>query len=198
MNDAHIEYSHIYKDEIFGKKQIDSIFILHKVLRKLKDENKKYITSILIDNVNILQSKWNIDYLIKNIKEYEVEPDIIAFEESFINIANEIIDRIPQKYKKDVLFFYDGQNKFALKDTYSNYEKHKCVILSCAWLLCKLGLIKYPINSLVIKNKELVLQSQSIISILQNEYKPVEENVMKIIFSMGLENQKDRIQYIFY
>ena len=71
MINTHIEFAHIYQDKFIEEEQINSILILKK-LNLCKENN---IFSILIDDYNLKEKKWNNSYLIEKIKEYNVPLD---------------------------------------------------------------------------------------------------------------------------
>jgi hypothetical protein len=208
LNDVHIEFSHIYGDQAFGIEQIQSIVIMNEMVKELRQEGKKVVTSILIDDYHAKYQLWsNSDELMKQVRKHGETPDIIALESAFVNIANEIISQIPasfkriesfRKEKKSVLFFNDGIRKFALKDIYQDRERHKCVMLSCAWLFCKLGLVNFPEGSLQTTREVSAFQSHGVISILDKRYEKVEQNVGKLLSVLVEEKNTDRVQYIYY
>jgi len=204
---THIEFAHIYNDKSFGEEQQTSIEILQEVTMRFHSENQPYVTSVLIDNFNVEQQKWEVNYLLEHTAKWGVIPDMVAFEGSFTEVAESIIEQIPssfkkyeyfRKEKKHVLFFQNGTHKFALKDIYDDHVRHKCVILSTAWLLCKLGVKSYPKDSFLPLKENTAVQGNRIVSILDKKYEKVEQNVLRLLSSLGLEEEKKKIDYIFY
>lgn len=207
MNDVIIEFSHIYSDKKFGYEQIKSVEILNQLTNQLKQSNKSFSTSVLIDDFHVNNEKWNIDYLIDNTEKFGNVPDFVAFEGSFSEIADKVIERIPNEYlkfeyfkkdKKHVLFFENEHKKFALKDIFSDKQVYKCVTFSTAWMLCRLGVYHFPKDSIHIINQNISIESSEVISILSKKYKKIEDNVLVLLSSMGYSNLIKKIQYIYY
>lgn len=206
MNDVSVEFCHMYQDQPFGEEQQTSISLLKDVLQELEKKQKTYITSVLVDDFHVEQEKWELSSLLEHMKSYHITPDMIAMESKFTTIADHIISLIPERYKKieyfrkekkHVVFFCDEVHKFALKDIYEQEDVHKCVILSCAWLLCKLGTYTFPANSITYRDAAC-FQSHEVISILEKKYEKVERHVLHLLSAIGLEKEREKIRYVFY
>ena len=206
MNDVSVEFCHIYQDQSFGEEQQRSISLLKDVLQELERKQKTYVTSVLVDDFHVEKEKWELTLLLENMKSHHIMPDMIAMESQFTTVAEGIISLIPEKYKrreyfrkekKHVMFFCDEYHKFALKDSYEQEDVHKCVILSCAWLLCKLGHYAFPANSITYRDASCV-QSHEVISILDKKYEKVERQVLHLLSAIGLEKEREKINYVFY
>ncbi|MFF2532322.1 hypothetical protein ACFVS2_25770 [Brevibacillus sp. NPDC058079] len=206
MNDIHIEFAHIYKDQPFGQEQIKSVSIMMDMVRKLNEEGRSVLTTVLVDDYHLSSEPWSDDYLLEQIGGLGHTPDFIAYEGTFAELANEIIDDLPASVKvvepfhrdqKEVLFYVSGECKFALKDIYKDREEIKCVTLSCAWMMAKLGLKPFPSNGLK-RIRERDIESKQIVSVLPKQYMKVEENVMKLLGVLGYDEEKERIHYNFY
>lgn len=208
MNDVSVEFCHIYQDKRFGEEQKRSISLLKNILHELETKQKTYITSVLVDDFHVEKEKekWELSSLLEHMKSYHIMPDMIAMESKFTTVADHIISLIPERYKKreyfrkekkHVMFFCDEYYKFALKDSYEQEDVHKCVILSCAWLLCKLGTYTFPANSITYHDAPCV-QSHEVISILDKKYEKVERHVLHLLSAIGLEKEREKINYVFY
>jgi hypothetical protein len=207
MNHAHVEFCHFYSDQEFGTEHADSINILLDVTRDFRLKDVDFVTSILIDDVNVEENKHGYNYVLDRVKLYGTRPNFVAFESRFTEVAEKIITLLPpskitlEKFKQDdksVLFFNSDGKKFALNDIYEDHKVFKCVTLSAAWLLCKLGLIKFPHNSYIDITVGADISAEKIISILPKKYQQVEENVLDIVSALGYESELHRIQHIFY
>lgn len=202
MINAHIEFAHIYQDKLIGSEQINSIALL----KELNLCQKNNIFSILVDDYNLKEKKWNNEYLIKKIKEQNIQLDFIFFESKFKNKVNEIINLLPnknikiEKFKKDkkeVIFYIKNNKKIALKTVFlSGKEKYSCVSLSTSWKLSKLGYFSFPNDSYIkINNKNL--KRDKTITILPLKYKEIEDNVCFLIKELD-KNLLNNVKYIYY
>lgn len=202
MINTHIEFAHIYQDKFIEEEQINSILILKK-LNLCKENN---IFSILVDDYNLKEKKWNNAYLIEKIKEHNVQLDFIFFESKFKNKVEELIDKLPKenlkietfkKEKKTVLFYKKNNKKIALKTKYlSGEEKYSCIALSTCWKLSKLGHFTFPEDSYMeLNNKSLNIETT--ITILPKKYKKVEDNVCFLINEIN-NNILNNAKYIYY
>ncbi|WCF11608.1 hypothetical protein NDS46_30140 (plasmid) [Paenibacillus thiaminolyticus] len=207
MYDAHIEFSHIYRDKPFSQEQIDSILITKKLSDEFFRQGKTITTSVMIDDYHIQNSVWSNEYLFESLQRWGYLPDQIVSERSFLRLSQHIISLIPdelksietfKKEKKKVVFFEDGRCKFALKDVYGDREVVKCVALSCAWMLSKLGIFPFPENSFQTLTSKKLQSSNMIITVLDKKYMPLEDKVITLIECLGYGKEKKRIQYYFY
>lgn len=213
MTIVNIEFCHIYMDEWFSKEHITSIKLLKDTASKLREEGKDYYTTILVDDVNnTSSSKWRIEELLNTLSEFDVIPDFLALESKFSDLASKIVNDLPanlvsvQSFKKDnkQVFFYrelDG-HLFALKDFIGNRDVMKCVTLSAAWLLCKLGIYRTPEGGVFSLNGNLlhsnINSNIEILTILPCKYEYNEINVTKLISALGYRKELQRVNYIFY
>lgn len=207
MIDIHIEYAHIYKDQPFSNEHIKSIHLLKRTLDRLKREGKSFVTSILIDDYHAAEAQWDDLDLLRNMEKRDAVPDYLFYEKSFVELANHITEMIPEQNKrverfkkeeKDVVFFVDESSKFALQDIYVDRIEPKCVSLSCAWLMCKLGILDFPEEGVLPICQNDIEPTLNVLTILPKNYMLVEENVMRIMIALGKENEKERVQYLFY
>lgn len=202
MINTHIEFAHIYQDKFIEEEQINSISIL-KRLNLCKETNT---FSILVDDYNLKEKKWNNSYLIEKIKEHNIPLDFIFFESKFKNKVKDLINKLPKenikietfkKEKKKVIFYKKNNKKIALKTIYlSGKEKYSCIALSTCWKLSKLGYFKFPENSYMkLNNKSL--NRNNTITILPKKYKKIEDNVCVLIKEIN-NNILGNIKYIYY
>lgn len=207
MTDFHIEFGHIYKDQMFAQEQIESIHILKEITSELDKDGSSYQTSVLIDDYHIKRSLWEVPELIAEMKLRDVMPDIVVSEGALLQFAEDMIETIPSEYKrmesfrkekKTVTFYVNGDKKFALKDTYADRVEMKCVSLSTVWMMCKLGIIPCG-NQMVapIICGEGIKASDGVITILDKKYMSVESHVMELLDCLGYEEQKKAARYIF-
>ena len=202
MINTHIEFAHIYQDKFIEEEQINSILILKK-LNLFKENN---ILSILIDDYNLKEKKWNNSYLIEKIKEYNVPLDFIFFESKFKNKVEELINKLPKenlkietfkKEKKTVLFYKKNNKKIALKTIYlSKKEKYSCIALSTCWKLSKLGCFTFPEDSYIKLNNKSLNRDYTV-TILPKKYKKIEDNVCFLINEIN-NNVLNNVKYIYY
>lgn len=207
MNDLHIEFSHIYQDEPFSNEHETSVLILKELLRNYQQNGQTVVTSILIDDYHSQEHVWSENELLDQVSSFGCQPDVLAFEGSFVKLASDLINELPEQFKriehfckekKCVVFFVDGQVKFSLLDQFAYEDVPKCVLLSCTWLLCKLGILPFPKDSFKRLNQEVDLSSRTILSILPESYRSVEENVYRLLLALGYENEIKRVQYIYF
>lgn len=207
MIDVHIEFAHIYKDQPFSKEQIESIHLLKRTIDSLEREGKSFITSILIDDYHAKEAKWDDLDLLRNMEKRNAVPDYLFYEKSFMELANRLVEMIPNQNKrvehfkkegKDVVFFVDESSKFALQDIYADRVEPKCVTLSCAWILCKLGVFDFPAEGFLPICQSDAEPCRSALTILPKQFMLVEENVMRLMTALGKEREKQQVQYLFY
>lgn len=207
MTDVHIEFAHIYQDQPFSQEQIDSIQILKKITKDLAQEGRSYQTSVLIDDYHIEQRLWEQEDLIEDMQLQGVKPDFLVSESSLYSLADKVVDLIPPQFKrsesfrkegKTVTFYVNGDKKFALKDTYRDRIEMKCVSLSCAWMLMKLGVMKDEKCDITSLTGEGLTDSKGIIVVLDKKYMAIEENVLELLACLGYQGIIKSIQYVFH
>lgn len=200
MENAHIEIAHIYQDSLFGNQQEKSIELFHRY-----NLNNNQTISVLVDDYNIKDKKWDIQYLIRKMKENNINLDYIFFESQFHILVKELIERLPKecikiesfkKENKKVVFFNKNNKKIALLNIFDNYTKSTCIALSTCWKLCKLGYFNFPKNSFISLNKKEI-QRYKTVSILENKFQFIEDSVSLIIKEID-PNFNNRINYIYY
>lgn len=141
------------------------------------------ITSILIDNYHFKHSIELIPQAILN------NIDLIGYEKSFTNIAEQILNLIPTETQN---------NKVFLKNTniiLKKHDRYTCPLLTSAWYLTRLGIFEYPKDTIIKKNEP----TDELLNILNESFINNEKKVMTIIEYYNPEiilNKK--IKYIFY
>lgn len=193
-----VELAHIYKDEIYGKEQEKSFRILEALGSSLGDDIG---TCVLVDDINVTGDVWDDSYLIELFEDKRV--DFIYSEKSLSSIADELIGSIPNvsverfgKLNKNVWVYDDGNHRFGLREQVDGFENRDyCVLLSFCWTLCKLGLVEYVDSRLIDGD---VLAGDSLLTILPDRFRDVENCVMVMLESMFGDSEVNRLSYCYY
>ena len=208
MVDYNIEFAHIYADEKFSEMQSWSIEILKEEIDKLKKDWKTYVVTILVDDYHSINSYVNIEKLLEKIWSYWIDVDHIWFEWKLIDQADELIQEIPQdKIKVEIIsspmkevFRLDHEwIKISLKEDHSEsfIIRHTCALLSATWQLSRFWVFKLE-NYQYKQINNTPFEAKNTLTILPQKYKPVEDNVQKIIASTKYRNFIPNMHYRFF
>lgn len=107
-------------------------------------------------------------------------PELMLRESQLIPICDEVLKRMP-----------DSRLKASIVDYIKIKSKYPCSLFIAAWHLLRLGKIK---SSIFPEN----LQSNALISILPESFRPFEEKGVKIIESAGFQHCVQDIHYKFF
>lgn len=191
-----IEFSHIYGNEDYGVIHTRSIELAHGVVEK---QPFPYRTTVLLDDFHGQPCRWNDHELMGKIEQDGIRPDAIIRESSLAPMALMIPNHIPELFKKkkmfrgkEQIFFSDEDGDFGL----IREGKPVCALLSASYLLCRLGLGKFP--SRPNQYDGTYQHALACMTILPHEYKGVEKKVCKILHSMGYGDKLKDIHYIFF
>lgn len=181
------EVSHVYLDGKIGKEQEKGIEIFNH-LKKAGDT-----TSLMIDDYSLKHGGKNMidkKYIIVFYSQHLMLSDV-KMESEFISIASMFpyfIETKKERFRKDskyVTFLIIDDMKIKLKDEYDDGKvKYSCPALSASFHLERAG---------VISQRKIGKQTQDICSILPEEYRFIEEQVVKILSIFDCKNK-----YIFY
>ena len=197
MNDYNIEFGHIYIDQNPKKEQTDSLRILKELEKELKRKRKKYVKTILIDDLNPEKSILNIgDYSAGLDKAGETD---FIFLESFLNIFKDKMlgdigeDNLIKNNKKTFMKVEGGNNILLVKES----GLGTCNFLVAIWFLARLGIYKdvarWGIN---LNNKKFT--AEKIITILSKKYESSDEQAKKIIEKTQYKNEIENMEFIYF
>jgi hypothetical protein len=203
--DYNIEFAHIYADEHFGPEQQESMQILKKVISRLEKEGKSYVTTVLIDDFNPVNFRFDEKKLLATIAKAGVAVDFIGYESRLGSVSDKLIREIPKaklklelfhKPQKEVLLF-DGKKKIGLREHFPFMYRHTCSLLSASWTLCRLGAYPLPRNAVKnLTNKRFT--AERTITILQRKYQDGEHRVLEIIESTKFKPLLKSMEYEFF
>jgi hypothetical protein len=182
-----IEYAHIYTNERFGIEHIKSIKKLHNIINKLKQLNKTYVLTVLIDEYNPTRHGLDIKGFLEKLNELNAKPDFVGFESQLTSYKDLLLKEIKGKMKKEYKNYIEKRGKIP------------CSFLIAIWHLKRLGLIpikKGELNNLTKNNN--VFTAEKIITILPKKYQEVEKKALKIIKSTKFKAWVKNIENIFY
>ena len=198
-----VEVAHIYQDEPLN---IDYIRSLKQSIETVQSLGlNDYSIKILIDDLHVDNEKsWGLHELLYILYSENIPVDYIAFESAFQFSKENILDFISpenlrwesfRKENKRVLFYTDGEMKFALKTEQNGGEKYTCTFLSFCWHLCRLGVIEYPLHSVLPLNNNKKIQCQKTLTLLDKKYKKIEDRVQRLLNNVV---SSDRISYHYF
>lgn len=204
--DYNIEFAHIYADDSFKEEQAKSIIILKEAISQVKEQNKSFVISNLLDDSHPPVFKLENDKIIKKYQEKGVDIDFIGFESKLGAIADKLIKEIPNselKYEyfhdpdKQVLMLNEEGKKIGLEDEYEFMYRHTCALLSAAWTLSRLGVYDIP-SKAIYRASNSEFKAKKAITILPKKYKSVEDKVLEILRSTKFEEVIDRMEYKYF
>ncbi len=185
--DYNIEYAHIYADEHFGTEHKKSVEELHKIITKLKQSNKSYVLSVLIDEYNSIRHTLNIKNFLKKLEQSNSKPDFIGFESRLVKDKDSLLKEMSKKIRKEYEEYIIKQGKIP------------CSFLIALWYLKRLGLLNMKgeeLHSISKENKPFI--AREIITILPKRYQAIEIKALKIIKSTKFKKYLKNIKNIFF
>lgn len=193
-----VEVAHIYQDEWFGKDQEESFRVFESLRNDLGSDVG---VCVLVDDLNIQERLWDEKYLMGKLSGEQV--DFVYREKSLGSLADRLIDRIPnvrvEKFSKSnklVWVYDDGVNRFGLREKVEGAgTRDYCVLLSLCWSLCKLGLVEYDVDGIMMGE---VLVGYRVLTVLPDRFRGVESNVMVLLTSMFGDSLLDRMDYMYF
>ncbi len=189
--DYNIEFAHIYSDQPeLTDEQIKSAEVTKKLIKKITDENKTFVLTLLVDEYHPKFHKLNFNRFLEKLCSFGVPPTYIAYESKLISAAKLLMKSIPQDMKKTtkfhptitvnekITYLVDKTGKkikLRTKGSIVHFSRYTCAILSTAWVLLRLGVIQAK-NAVELTGmtKPKPFAAKNIINVLPKKYEGVE------------------------
>lgn len=187
-----VEAGHIYMDEVWTDEHARGLRIGESLM------NDSSGLCMFVDDVNVREKKWEIDYVFDKIRGVDV--GFVGLEGSLVGVADALITRcrnvqIERFSKKTVYVYDDGERRFGLREVSdSGVVKNYCVLLSMAWALCKLGVFDY----VDVLNRGVVSVGDRIVTVLPKRFETVERNVLYLVERLYGRSYSNRMSYVFF
>ena len=154
--DYHIEFAHIYSDEVgISKEQMDSIRHTKRFIRELKKRKKTYTLSLLIDEYHPKHTRLNLDKFLADMEKHGVAPTYVIYESKLITPAKMLIKAIGADYKKHEKFHpkinvseevllidtNEGPIDIEVKGDVIHLSRYTCALLNTSFILLRLGVV---------------------------------------------------------
>ena len=189
--DYNIEFAHIYSDQPnLTDEQIKSAKVTKKLIKKITNDNKTFVLTLLVDEYHPEFHKLNFNKFLKKLSSLDVPPTYIAYESKMISAAKLLMKSIPHDMKKTMKFHptitvnekityivdKTGKKiKLKTKGNVVHFSRYTCAILSTAWVLLRLGVIQAK-NAVELTGmtQPKPFASKNIINVLPKKYEGVE------------------------
>jgi hypothetical protein len=174
-----IEYAHIYTHQQIDEEHKLSLKVLRETLGNSEHEKNDASLVVLVDDYSFPDPTFDYVSFTKWLETEGYKPDLVIRESQLIPSC-------------DVVLKLLENSKLALQitDYIKTKKKYPCSLFIAAWYLLRLGKIQselFPTE----------LQSQALINILPESFKPFEEKAVEIIDEAGFNHKVGDIQYKF-
>ena len=189
--DYNIEFAHIYSDQLeLTDEQIKSAEVTKKLIKKIVNENKTFVLTLLVDEYHPKFHKLNFGRFLKKLDSLGVPPTYIAYESKMISAAKLLMKSIPGDMKKTtkfhptitvnekITYLVDKTGKkikLRTKGSIVHFSRYTCAILSTAWVLLRFGVIQAK-NAVELTGmtKPKPFAAKNIINVLPKKYEGIE------------------------
>lgn len=197
--DYNIEFAHIYSDQKdLTNEQLESARLTKKIVDDLIKKNKTFVLTLLVDEYHPEFHKLNFNKFLKKLEKEGVPPTYIAYESRMVSAAKLLMKSIPDNFKKTAKFHpkievteritslicKDGREiKLETQGNIIHFSRYTCAILSCAWVLLRLGVIQAK-NAIELTGltQPKPFAGKEVINVLPKKYSSVElanKNIIK-------------------
>ena len=174
-----IEYAHIYTNDHINEEHQLSVDVLKEVVENIEQEKNQHSLVVMVDDYSFPDPNFNYDSFLEWLNTQGFAPNLLLRESQLIPICDDVLSLMP-----------DGKLKGSIVDYIKAKNKYPCSLFIAAWYLLRLGGLESDIFP-------KILQSNSLINILPESFKPFEEKGIKIIESAGFGHFVKNIHYKF-
>ncbi|TAK88913.1 hypothetical protein EPO04_02250 [Patescibacteria group bacterium] len=178
MTKVSVEYAHIYTNQQIAEEHQVSLQVLSGVTQELENAGKSSSLVVLVDDYSFPDPSFDYSKFSEWLETQGFKPDLLFRESQLIPVCDEVLSLVN-----------DTQLKTQIND-YIRAKKYPCSLFIAAWYLLRLGKIQsqlYPV----------ALQSDELINILPESFKPFEDKGLEIIKATKFANAADSISYKF-
>jgi hypothetical protein len=194
--DMTVEFSHVYSDESFGPAQLSSIQRAYRELRKLREQGKTTLSLVLLDDMHVTARRLSPDQVSAEIERCGGEVDAVVLESDVARGVEELLTTLPEgklelesfrRERKRVLFLRTSVGRVTLGTFRDNNFDATCALLVAVWHLARLGEIQIT----------GVPTGRSSLSILEERYRRVEEQAIRIIEASRFAGAVARVSHVY-
>lgn len=159
-----VEYAHIYTNQRIAEEQKLSLEVLSRVKYDLSASRDEVSLVVMVDDYSFPDPTFEYDSYTKFLESNGFKPDIVLRESALIPLCDQVISVMA-----------DDKLKFSIIE-YVRAKKYPCSLFIAAWYLLRLGLLTQ-------ETFKKSLQSDKLINILPESFKPFEDKAIEIISS---------------
>lgn len=156
MKTVSIEYAHIYTNAKIGKEHELSLEILNKV------KNTSSSLVVLVDDYSFPDPTFDYGSFTKWLENHGHKPNVVMRESQLIPQCDQVLNLMS-----------DGRLKGEIIE-YIQSKKYPCSLFIASWYLVRLGKLEHP-------EFPKTEQSEKLINILPESFRPFEEKGLEII-----------------
>ena len=174
-----IEYAHIYTHQQIGEEHKLSLNVLQETVGNVEKDNNSASLVVMVDDYSFPDPTFDYISFTEWLESEGYRPDLVIRESQLIASCDEVLKLL-------------NNSKLALQitDYIKTKKKYPCSLFIAAWYLLRLG----KIESQLLSHE---LQSQALINILPESFKPFEEKAIEIIKEAGFADKVSDIHYKF-
>jgi hypothetical protein len=173
-----IEYAHIYTNQYISEEHQLSVNVLSEVIASNKLKAGQFSLVVMVDDYSFPDPSFDYESFVQWLSEQGFNPDLLFRESQLIPVCDRVLELMTNNELKQQL------------TDYIKIKKYPCSLFVAAWYLLRLGKLKSPLFP-------AELESDRLINILPESFKPFEDKGLEIIAATPYAEAVNLIQYKF-
>lgn len=175
-NKVSIEYAHIYTNQHISEEHQLSVNVLGEVVKSNEANGAQSSLVVMVDDYSFPDPSFDYESFVNWLSQQGFKPDLLFRESQLIPVCDQVLELLNDEKLKQQLI------------DYIKVKKYPCSLFIAAWYLLRLGKLEsqlFPTE----------LQSDKLVNILPESFKPFEDMGLEIITATQYAESIKSIDY---